>query len=76
MNKLINNSFVNGNGIYEKTIANMRAVKFIGSVLSDIRRLDVMERLEERKEFTVKKTFPFNGKPYLREEVLAGLMED
>ena len=60
---------------YEKTLQNMRTGKTVGTVLSDIHRIDVIETPKERKDYTIKVTFPASGKPYFREDVSASFME-
>ena len=44
-----------------------------GSLYTDIIKMDVKEKPRHRKEYSVKVTFPAQGKPYLRDEVLAAV---
>ena len=71
MNTLINGSLkelkdslsIHEKDAYEKTLQNMWTAKTVATVLSNIRRIDVMETPKGRKDYTIKVTFPASGKP-------------
>ena len=60
---------------YKKSYDNMKKAKVDTELMQSIAKFDFSEKPEMRRDFTVKVTFPFAGKPFLRDEVLVAVSE-
>ena len=80
VSKAINSAFVDLKGIstsdgYKKAHENMKKAVSQKTLLTKIFVHDCAEKLEQRREYSMKLTFPPSGKPYLRDEILDSLAE-
>ena len=61
---------------FETARSNIDKALKSGSIYSDIIAMDVKEKPSLRKEYSVKVTFPAQGKPYMRDEVLESISDN